>query len=420
MGEKIMPFAMLFRIFDETNLKIKIKMKKITLLLVASLLLNLNAFAQWTALNPNTSDYIIEVQFINANTGFGLSDSKIAKTIDTGASWTQIPIPATASHFYAVNDNIIYLTTNNGSIYKSVDSGQNWTNYPTGYTSYLTAIYFIDENIGFISGDYGKIYKTTDGGITWALTQLSPAAYPSEIYFFNSTVGYIVGEYGTIFKTTDTGNTWVQVSQSPNYSYHLNDVIFTDLNHGYAAGSAGTIVTTTDGGTTWTLVTNPGTTANNFWGIDARGNNIVVCGMNGIILRSADGGVTWSNESYNSQGLMSVSFSDASTAFTCGAGGTMLKYSAPLGLTDINNQPSALNIYPNPFSDETSINYSFEKESNVTISIYDMNGRLIKTLVDNEQQIGKHTIKLNNLDSGIYILKATMRDKSYVSKLVKK
>ncbi len=46
--------------------------------------------------------------------------------------------------------------------------------------------------------------------------------------------------------------------------------------------------------------------------------------------------------------------------------------------------------YPNPFSSETCIRYNLLVPSEVNISIYDVNGRKIRTLVDREQTAGIH------------------------------
>jgi flagellar hook assembly protein FlgD len=62
--------------------------------------------------------------------------------------------------------------------------------------------------------------------------------------------------------------------------------------------------------------------------------------------------------------------------------------------------PSFSNIkihqnYPNPFNPITFIKYELEMESPVKITIYDMMGRLIKTLLNGSQTAGYKTIIWN-------------------------
>ena len=60
--------------------------------------------------------------------------------------------------------------------------------------------------------------------------------------------------------------------------------------------------------------------------------------------------------------------------------------------------------YPNPFNPITTISYSLFKSGFVTIKIYNIVGKEIKTLVSKEESRGDHSIQFNgsNLASGIY------------------
>ena len=66
--------------------------------------------------------------------------------------------------------------------------------------------------------------------------------------------------------------------------------------------------------------------------------------------------------------------------------------------------------YPNPFISQTWINYTLTEQSNVTFSIYDLKGELIRTLDNGHKDEGKHTIEWNGVNEkgnrvapGIYI-----------------
>ena len=76
----------------------------------------------------------------------------------------------------------------------------------------------------------------------------------------------------------------------------------------------------------------------------------------------------------------------------------------PTSATSIIDQKINLKNTPNPASDETLISYNLTTNSQVNISIYDINGRLIRTIVDEKQTTGNHQVnwKLNDLSAGIY------------------
>ncbi|MDO8550962.1 MAG: T9SS type A sorting domain-containing protein [Ignavibacteria bacterium] len=68
--------------------------------------------------------------------------------------------------------------------------------------------------------------------------------------------------------------------------------------------------------------------------------------------------------------------------------------------------------YPNPFNPSTVISYSLPNVSYVSLKIYDILGREVKTLVNSEQNIGIHNIQWNGdnnygnkVSSGIYLYK---------------
>jgi hypothetical protein len=72
--------------------------------------------------------------------------------------------------------------------------------------------------------------------------------------------------------------------------------------------------------------------------------------------------------------------------------------------------------YPNPFHQSTMIRYQLPRSNHTTIKIYDISGRLIKTLVDEKQIAGYYTIQWDGRDksgnkasSGIYFTRIVAR-----------
>lgn len=68
---------------------------------------------------------------------------------------------------------------------------------------------------------------------------------------------------------------------------------------------------------------------------------------------------------------------------------------------------SSLSLYPNPATSETNIEINSLNSSTATISIYDMNGRVINTVFNGELNKGVSTFKINtaDLNAGIYFVK---------------
>jgi hypothetical protein len=71
-----------------------------------------------------------------------------------------------------------------------------------------------------------------------------------------------------------------------------------------------------------------------------------------------------------------------------------------------------LNNYPNPFNPSTTIEFALPDQMNVTIGIYDLNGKLMKVLVDAPRAGGHHTLTFNAQDmpSGMYVCRLKAGD----------
>jgi len=93
-------------------------------------------------------------------------------------------------------------------------------------------------------------------------------------------------------------------------------------------------------------------------------------------------------------------------------------------LTDIDNtdlltQIVTINNYPNPFNPSTSIEFSIKNNSEVKLTIYNIKGQKVKTLIHNEFAQGLHSIIWNGDDefnksvsSGIYYYQLNVNGKT--------
>ena len=99
-----------------------------------------------------------------------------------------------------------------------------------------------------------------------------------------------------------------------------------------------------------------------------------------------------------------------------------------LGVGDKNLLPTVFALhqnYPNPFNPITKINYDLPEQSDVTITIYDMLGRQVKTLVNQTQDAGYKSIiwnATNNygkpVSAGIYLYQIYAGNNMQTKKMV--
>jgi len=102
-------------------------------------------------------------------------------------------------------------------------------------------------------------------------------------------------------------------------------------------------------------------------------------------------------------------------------------YEQPVGIENENILSSIFNVklsnFPNPFNPTTTISFSIQKNSKINLSIYNIKGQKVKTLINNEIDKGNHSISWkgkdknnNSVSSGVYFYKLNVNGKTEVVK----
>ncbi len=88
-------------------------------------------------------------------------------------------------------------------------------------------------------------------------------------------------------------------------------------------------------------------------------------------------------------------------------------------------QEILLSNYPNPFNPTTTISFSIPKDDKVELKVYNIRGQLVKTLVNDNLEAGKHEVIWNGKDtqnrsvgSGVYLYRLEAGGKSIVRKML--
>lgn len=111
-----------------------------------------------------------------------------------------------------------------------------------------------------------------------------------------------------------------------------------------------------------------------------------------------------------SSGLADLSAGDITIRLHALAGGFNLNWFELTALTDVEEDKTEITgyrleqNYPNPFNPSTNISYSLNERSFVTLRVFDVLGREMEKLVNEEQSAGSYEVTFNaaQLTSGIY------------------
>jgi photosystem II stability/assembly factor-like uncharacterized protein len=342
---------------------------------------------------------LMSVYFINSETGWvvgyfytgALFQSRILFTTDGGKSWIHHP---QESEISAVLNSVYFSDANNGwivgdTILHTNDGGANWLPQSSGISNYeLRSVFFIDSNIGWAAGyiwdpPYGPdgvVIYTTDAGKHWNYSQKNFRGDLFSILFINSQIGWAVGFSDTIFQTTDGGEKWTGHPYSQ--SEFLLDIYFNDSQNGWVVGGSGLILQTTDGGINWRSQSSG--TYRNIHSVFFVNKDIGwVVGEKGLILHTTIGSLnSWKEKS---------NFTDDFQLFQ---------------------------NFPNPFNPVTTISYQLARSAFVNLSIYNVAGQLVTTLVNEHKERGHYSVIFNagDVSSGIYFYRINTGEYSETKK----
>lgn len=88
-----------------------------------------------------------------------------------------------------------------------------------------------------------------------------------------------------------------------------------------------------------------------------------------------------------------------------------------VGIAGIEN--NYIKTFPNPFNNFVEISYSLNKKSSVNLKIFDITGKCVKTLINEEQNLGNYKINWKpNVLSGLYLYQLKINGYSKTGKLI--
>jgi hypothetical protein len=90
------------------------------------------------------------------------------------------------------------------------------------------------------------------------------------------------------------------------------------------------------------------------------------------------------------------------------------------GLSSIPSKFELSPAFPNPFNPQTTIHYSLQKAGDISIQVYDINGRQVATLTSGYHNAGQYEVSWNakHLTSGTYLVVLISEDLKQTQKVL--
>ncbi len=341
------------------------------------------------------------------------------KSEDYGSTWINISPVAGLSDFILSVDakgTKVFAGSRLSSLYRTTNSGKSWTNLDVDGWQRILSVDINNANNNIIyagtsnthSAPSGEVYKSSDNGDSW--TQMTNFHKP--VRCLKSMGDVVIAGLNTtaFFRSTDAGANWHLID-----SVNINCLEMSG-KYIYASKEDGGLISSTNKGASWFSITN-NIGDSNVTCLAAISGNIVYAGTASGVYISADGGKTWKayNGGFSSTAVTSITVND-SYVFAGIDGMRMWKRPQNIpkaNLLSENNDglaPQEFSLkqnYPNPFNPVTKINFDIPANAFVKLSVYDILGREVVTLVNEYKTQGSYSAEFSgsNLSSGVYFYK---------------
>ena len=322
--------------------------------------------------------------------------------------------------------NVIYAEIQFGDHYKSSNGGQGWQNIMNGIAGNGVWVTPVAEDQTPNNGGHlytstsNGIFRTTNGGSQWQNVGSHNANWIEMSPVDGNVVWTVAGILGK--RSTNDGGSWTDFGAYGFFSGAATKVAAhpTDINSafvtfsGYSVGFAH-VAKTTDGGASWTNITGnlPDAPANAL-AVDDLDPNRIFVGTDVGVWVTTDAGGSWVPFE---TGLPNTVISDLEiqksarklVAGTHGRGAWEVDITvAPTGVNVAT--PNPLNLMfdppsPNPVSSETVLRFAAKYHGEVTVSIFDVTGRLVNEV--SHLPVGDGIIRMapwyaDDVPSGVY------------------
>lgn len=361
------------------------------------------------------------------------TENVIVRSSDAGATWTETDARVMAHDFTVSPSGSIFACTFSSGIFKSTDGGVTWTDSNNDISELeVNTVATVPNGSGgtnILAGTYSGIFISTDDGGSWELREVNSMPFDFAVIPDGSGGHEILGGgEGGLWSSTNYGGTWSLLGLG---AIARSVVATNDGASLFAGGETFGVYRSTDGGTNWTLVNSGLTDLRINTLLSPDGTNLFAAGAGGVFL-STDQGDHWTSVGTGlTAGVSSLTMSTDGTDLLAGTtefGVWSRPLSEMLVPTGVNAEAvprgMSLRSYPNPFNPSTTIRYSLLETGRVRLAIYDVTGRLVRTLVDGVRDAGDQQVFWDGKDdrgslvgSGVYVYQLEAGSKSLTRKM---
>jgi photosystem II stability/assembly factor-like uncharacterized protein len=382
----------------------------------------------WFSVNNGIhAAYVVDVNFDEEGTLYSAAwQSGLSKSTDLGKTWKMINNGLTNVRFYCIlpdDDGILFSGSKRGA-FRSTDKGENWQSIARPGNGFVFNLKKDKKNRVYALTYGSGLYRTTDKGESWVRLDQNLFNRYFLAMAFDSLDNIYAGDGNRIFRSKDDGQSWTKVYEGIPLSA-VTGLAVSPKGSIFAAVDYEGVVRSTDNGDSWELKGDGVSKYLSTLNIDENENIYATAMYTGGIWHSADEGESWRDFTSNLPFTQVNRIVFKNNELYLATDESVWK-SNPDSLTsvtedDIKPKDYCLSQnYPNPFNPSTTIKYSLPQTGRVTLSIYDLLGREVVKLIDEEKPAGEYETQWNasSYPSGVYFMRMQAGEFSEMRKLL--
>ena len=388
-----------------------------TIIILSVIILSASSvFSQWQHVTNGmgTNRYIYSLSVQGSNIFAGASTGGVYLSSNNGTSWSQTSLNSPVIQKLFTNGNYVFAGTGSQGVYYTTNNGSNWSQ---SSLNNKTIFSFTSKNTALFAGsDSNGVYRSTNNGSAWQPSGLSGLT----IYSLAQAGGLILAGtsgYG-MYVSTDDGSTWI-----PAPFFNLSVFDFAVDGSVVFAGTSAGIYKSTNNGFNWLQIALEEELVGD---IEISGSNLFAGTFSGGVYVSNNYGANWVQRNEGLTQLTSGALCILNNYIFNGTQNSVFRrpLSEIIGIKQISNEvPSFYSLsqnYPNPFNPVTNINFAIPENGFVKLTIFDINGREVETLVNDKLGAGTYNADWNaaNYSSGVYFYKLTTKEFSDTKRMV--
>jgi ligand-binding sensor domain-containing protein len=359
----------------------------------------------------------------------GIEGAGVMRGAANGDGWTpkNNGLTSTLVRCFAFTDRGDIFAGTGAGVFYSSNNAETWELRNFGLGDYVANALIVNSSGSIFAGlNGGGVYRSENNGVSWTFANNGLVSnVVLSLAIDNSGRLFAGTEFDGVFRSIDNGNNWAKLGDGLTQP-DVNALAF-DMGGDLFAATDGGVFILPRNADSW-IRADSGLTDKRIraLAINARGHVFAGTYISGVF-RSTDHGQNWVevNSGLLNSLVRSLSVNNDGYLFAGTQGSGVFRSigtTTSVRETSDRKPPSFFlaQNFPNPFNAGTVIAYEIPHDARVELKIYDLLGREVATLVNEQRTAGTHRVawRSEGTASGLYLYELRVGQMSEIKKLL--